>query len=58
VANFAQTPVVGSAPVVTRVAVPATSTSACTTGQEAASSTYFYVCVAANTWMRAALSSF
>jgi hypothetical protein len=58
VANFAQTPVVGNAPVVTRVAVPATSTSACTTGQEAASSTYFYVCVAANTWMRAALSSF
>jgi hypothetical protein len=58
VANFAQTPVVGTAPVVTRVAVPATSTSACAVGQEAASSTYFYACVATNTWVRAALSTF
>jgi len=41
-----------------RVAAPATSSSACVAGTWAASSSYYYVCVSTNTWMRAALSSF
>ena len=37
---------------------PASSSSACTTGQQEADASYVYVCVATNTWKRAALSSF
>jgi hypothetical protein len=40
------------------VPVPATSTSAGTAGQVAASSTFLYLCVATNTWRRVALSTF
>lgn len=40
------------------VSAPATSSSSCVAGQWANDSTYYYVCIAANTWKRAALSSF
>ena len=40
------------------VAAPATATSAGSPGQIAYTSTFFYVCVATNTWVRTALSSF
>lgn len=41
----------------TLVSVPATATSTGTAGQIAYNSTHIYVCVAANTWVRAALST-
>ncbi len=41
-----------------RVAAPATSGSPCVTGTWAATSTFYYVCVNTNTWVRSALSSF
>jgi hypothetical protein len=41
-----------------RVAAPPTSSSACVTGTWAVSTSYYYVCVSTNTWVRAALSSF
>lgn len=37
---------------------PATSSAACTAGQFSYNTTYYYICVAANTWMRLALQSF
>lgn len=40
------------------VSAPATSSSSCITGQWANDSNYYYVCIAANTWKRVALSSF
>lgn len=40
-----------------RVAVPATATSAGTTGQIAFNSTHFYCCTATNTWVRSALAT-
>ena len=39
------------------VAVPATATSTGAVGQFAYSTTYFYICVATNTWRRVAISS-
>jgi hypothetical protein len=51
------TQVDGGGPCAVRVNPPGTSGAACTIGQYAASSTFFYVCVATNTWVRAALSS-
>jgi hypothetical protein len=44
-------------PVVTRVSVPSTATSTGAAGQIAYDSAYVYVCIAANTWRRAALST-
>jgi len=41
-----------------RVAKPTTSTSACVTGTWAADSSFYYICVNTNSWVRAALSSF
>lgn len=41
-----------------KVAVPSTSTSTCVAGTFAVSSTYRYECVATNTWVRTALSTF
>ncbi len=41
----------------TRVAVPATSTSACSVYTWATDGAYYYLCTAANQWMRVALSS-
>jgi hypothetical protein len=41
-----------------RVSVPATSTAACSQGFWAADASFFYMCVAQNTWRRAPLSSF
>lgn len=40
------------------VAAPATATSAGVAGQIAFDATHFYVCVATNTWVRAALATF
>ena len=40
-----------------RVAVPSAATSACTAGSYASDSSFYYSCVATNTWRRAALSS-
>jgi hypothetical protein len=41
-----------------RVAVPAHSANTCTAGVWATDGNYYYLCVAANSWMRAALSTF
>jgi len=41
-----------------RVTAPGTSSTACTTGSWATDGSYFYLCTAANTWRRAALSTF
>jgi hypothetical protein len=41
-----------------RTAAPPTSSTACVTGSWAMDSSYFYLCVATNTWRRAATSSF
>lgn len=40
-----------------RTTPPATSSSTCTAGSWAADTNYYYLCVSANTWKRAALSS-
>jgi hypothetical protein len=40
-----------------RVAVPASATDSCQEGNYAADSSYFYQCVAANTWRRVAVSA-
>jgi hypothetical protein len=42
----------------TPTAVPTSSSSACSVGQQAADASYAYFCVAANTWRRAALTAF
>jgi len=47
----------GTAPVESPVTVPSTATSTGVQGQWAASSTYLYVCTAANTWKRVAIST-
>jgi hypothetical protein len=41
-----------------RTAAPSTSGSACTVGSWALDASFFYVCIGANSWRRAALSSF
>ena len=41
-----------------RVAVPTSSTSTCTSGTWASDGNYSYLCIATNTWKRAALSTF
>lgn len=41
-----------------QAAAPATATSPGAPGQVAYDSTHFYVCVAANTWVRATLATF
>ena len=41
-----------------RVAVPANSASACTTGTWSMDASFYYLCVATNTWRRVAISSF
>ena len=40
------------------VTVPSTSSSTCSPGQTAVDSSYFYACVATNSWKRAPLSTF
>lgn len=40
------------------VPVPATATSNGTAGQVAASSGFFYLCIATNTWRRVAIAAF
>ena len=47
-----------SAPVLAVNATPASSSAACTTGQTEYDSSYYYICVATNTWKRSALSAF
>jgi len=49
---------VDSSVVSLRVAVPLHSNSTCTAGVWATDGSYYYLCVAANTWMRAALATF
>jgi hypothetical protein len=41
-----------------RVAVPASSTAACNSGAWATDGNFYFLCIAANTWKRAALSTF
>lgn len=41
-----------------RVAAPATSSAACSSGTWASDGTYYYLCIAANTWKRVALVTF
>lgn len=41
-----------------RVAVPASSTSACVAGSYAFNASFYYLCVNSNSWLRVALSSF
>ena len=40
------------------VAVPSTATSAGSPGQVACDASFFYYCIAANTWVRAAVATF
>jgi hypothetical protein len=40
-----------------RIAVPPTSSSACAAGSWSMDSTYYYLCISANTWRRVAMSS-
>lgn len=42
---------------VQRVAVPATAASAGSIGQVACDASFFYFCIAANTWVRAVVST-
>ncbi|BBK11716.1 hypothetical protein TMSI_21080 [Klebsiella quasipneumoniae] len=48
---------VGGNPVGVKVAVPSSATAPGSVGQWAADSTYLYVCIAANTWVRSALAT-
>lgn len=48
---------VGGNPVGVKVAVPSSATAPGSVGQWAADSSYIYVCIAANTWVRSALST-
>ena len=55
--NGQTTVAVDTAVVGLRVAVPGSAAAACTAGQWAADSSYYYLCVATNTWRRSTLSS-
>ena len=48
---------VGGNPVGVKVAAPSSATAPGSVGQWAADSTYLYVCIAANTWVRSALAT-
>ncbi|EPJ7717967.1 hypothetical protein [Klebsiella quasipneumoniae] len=54
---FSESVVVGGNPVGVKVAVPSSATAPGSVGQWAADSTYLYVCIAANTWVRSALTT-
>ena len=54
---FSESVAVGGNPVGVKVAVPASATAPGSVGQWAADSTYLYVCIAANTWVRSALTT-
>lgn len=54
---FSRAITVAGNPVGVKVTVPANATAPGTVGQWAADSSYYYVCIATNTWVRAALSS-
>lgn len=54
---FSESVAVGGNPVGVKVAVPASATATGSVGQWAADSTYLYVCIAANTWVRSALAT-
>ncbi|HDZ2126589.1 hypothetical protein [Klebsiella pneumoniae] len=54
---FSESLVVGGNPVGVKVAVPSSATAPGSVGQWAADSTYLYVCIAANTWVRSALTT-
>ena len=55
--HFSESLAVGGNPVGVKVAVPASATAPGSVGQWAADSTYLYVCIAANTWVRSALTT-
>lgn len=54
---FSESVDVGGNPVGVKVAVPASATAPGSVGQWAADSTYLYVCIAANTWVRSTLTT-
>lgn len=54
---FSESLAVGGNPVGVKVAVPSSATAPGSVGQWAADSTYLYVCIAANTWVRSALTT-
>ena len=54
---FSESVAIGGNPVGVKVAVPASATASGSVGQWAADSTYLYVCIAANTWVRSALAT-
>lgn len=54
---FSESLAVGGNPVGVKVAVPPSATAPGSAGQWAADSTYLYVCIAANTWVRSALTT-
>lgn len=54
---FSESVAVGGNPVGVKVAVPASATAPGSVGQWAADSAYLYVCIAANTWVRSALTT-
>lgn len=54
---FSESLAVGGNPVGVKVAVPSSATASGSVGQWAADSTYLYVCIAANTWVRSALTT-
>jgi hypothetical protein len=47
----------GGGPCAVRVNAPSSAGASCAVGQYAATSTFFYVCVATNTWVRASLGT-
>lgn len=55
--NTLTLPAAGTGTLVDRVAAPATATSAGVAGQIAHDTSFFYVCVATNTWRRVAIAS-
>ena len=54
---FSDSLAVGGNPVGVKVAVPSSAVATGSVGQWAADSSYLYVCIAANTWVRAALAT-
>ncbi|HGK4040320.1 TPA: phage tail fiber protein [Klebsiella pneumoniae] len=54
---FSESLTVGGNPAGVKVAVPSSATATGSVGQWAADSTYFYVCVSTNTWVRSPLST-
>ncbi|WP_373879480.1 hypothetical protein [Klebsiella variicola] len=54
---FSESLTIGGNPASVKVAVPSSATAPGSVGQWAADSSYLYVCIAANTWVRSALAT-